>query len=115
MAKKTITIKQLEELGKQNQNDFESLEASDLINSASDAMRDWMRERGLYIENEVIYFDTDKLDEIGKVANSIIDEDWSVIKSIWGEDGYFDGGDDFDYNGSYICELVDLLRMSITN
>ena len=103
----SVTIEQLD---KHRKNPEFGVETKDLLSEAAGEMIQWLSENGLTQQGDTIYFDEEQLDDIGEGAELIVSEDWQFIKSIWGEDGFFDGGDDFDYNGTWIVELVDSIE-----
>lgn len=85
------------------------------LSEASDAMTDWLKERGLFTSLDpsgakCLHFDRSRFDEISKMAGSIIDEYDSVNGDPWEEFG-LSGDDDVDYNGGYILIVVGVLEL----
>jgi len=76
-------------------------------------MRDWLWQKGLYIEGDELIAETDNLDEISDVAEAIVAEyDSEEEKPTWDRFG-LSSDDDVDYNGSYIEAVVEIVRERI--
>ena len=87
-----------------------SISTQDLLMETSAEMDIWLSGHGLTAVGEVLEFDPDQLDTIREMANRISDAEEEAVRAIYGETGFFDGGDMCDYDGSWIVELVDSIK-----
>lgn len=106
--------KLIDEVGIIPEHDDQDISAKDLtyyLSEASPLFSKWLKERGLFLEEDAINFDPDKFEEISRMCDAIIAEyDDEDDKPLW-EDFNLRGDDDVDYNGGYIQIAMDALRI----
>lgn len=106
------------------------------LSEATDKMKDWLKERGLYVgkvldsQEDYIYYDPDQFRNIEIAAKSVMadyDDDFDTLRELGCFPPYRDeagepvegtpwrkwnlgGDDDVDYNGGYILIALDILK-----
>lgn len=91
---------------------YEAEDVSYYLSECTDAFRDMMRKNGLWVSDDwnTLHFDPDLLqnieDQAAAVEDALDGEDEDGAAELYG----LSGDDSYDYNGSYITLMMDLIR-----
>ena len=112
MSQIRIKIEECNKIGGElfNQEEFST---DYYMSEMTQLMRDWLWQKGFFIESDELVVETDNLDEIERIAEAIVAEydcEDEKERIHWDQFG-LSSDDDVDYNGSYIEGVVEIVRV----